>query len=139
MGSSTLDPDNLTNGPDRRVDLGHGIEALGPSDSSDSGSDIQGGAGLAHEEKEGLNLGSGTTSDLEQGSAGGTAGPDVGDANLDSDSDASGTGERAAAGRDTTVEAGRDIDVDRIGTMDSAGEDEDLFDEGADADSLFKE
>lgn len=137
MGNSTLDPENLTNEPDRRVDLGHGIDALGPSDSSDSGSDIQGGSGLAHEEKEGLDLGSGTTSDLEQGSAGGTAGPDVGDANLDSDSDSGGTGERAAAGRDTTVEAGRDIDVDRIGTVDPAGED--LFDEGADADNLFKE
>ena len=47
----------------------------------------------------------------------GGAGPDVGDANLDSDSDSSGTGERATAGRDTMVRDGADIDVDHIETM----------------------
>jgi len=41
----------------------------------------------------------------------------VGDANLDSDSDASGTGETATAGRDTVAELGADIDTDHIETL----------------------
>lgn len=57
---------------------------------------------------------SGSTSDLEESTAHRMAGPDVGDANLDSDSDSSGTGERATAGRDTVVEGGADIDTDQI-------------------------
>ena len=112
-GNSTLDPDNFPDPPDRTLGVGHGTGALGPSDTSDSGSDLVGAAGLAGEEDL-LDLGSGTTSDLEAGSAGGTAGPDVGDADLDSDSDSGGTGERAAAGRDSVVRDGADIDVDHI-------------------------
>ena len=112
-GNSTLDPDNFPDPPDRSLGIGHGTGALGPSDSSDSGSDLVGASGLAGEDDL-LDLGSGTTSDLEAGSAGGTAGPDVGDANLDSDSDSGGTGERAAAGRDTVIRDGADIDVDHI-------------------------
>ncbi len=122
-GNSTLDPDNFPDPPGRRLGRGHGTGALGPSDSSDSGSDLVGAAGLAGEA--GLDLGSGTTSDLEAGHAGGTAGPDVGDADLDSDSDAGGTGERAAAGRDTVVRDGADIDVDRVDTIPGALLDED--------------
>lgn len=101
------------------VDRGHGTEALGPSDSSDSGSDLIGADGLA---EEGSILDDpGTTSDAEAGHAGGTAGPDVGDANLDSDSDAGGTGERAAAGRDTTAADGADIGTDRVVTAGEIG------------------
>ena len=111
-GNSTLDPDNFPDPPDRTLGTGHGTGALGPSDSSDSGSDLIGAAGLADEDI--LELGSGTTSDLELGHS---AGPDVGDAHLDSDSDSAGTGERAAAGRDTLVRDGADIDVDRIDTI----------------------
>ena len=114
-GNSTLDPDNFPDPPDRSLGSGHGTRALGPSDSSDSGSDLIGAAGLAGEDI--LDLGSGTTSDLEASTAGGTAGPDVGDADLDSDSDSGGTGERAAAGRDSVVRDGADIDVDRIESM----------------------
>ena len=113
-GNSTLDPDNFPEAPDRTVGKGHGTGALGPSDTSDSGSDVAGGPGLGRDQEELLDLGGGTTSDLEASSAGGTAGPDVGDANLDSDSDAEGTGERATAGRDTVTRDGADIDVDRI-------------------------
>lgn len=113
-GNSTLDPDNFPDPPDRVLGRGHGTEALGPSDSSDSGSDIAGGPGLGLDQEETLDLGGGTTSDLEASSAGGTAGPDVGDANLDSDSDSGGTGERATAGRDTIARDGADIDVDHI-------------------------
>lgn len=79
---------------------GHGTEALGPSDSSDSGSDIVGGPGLGRQD--GLPLERGTTSDPDVDLQGATAGPDIGDADLDSDSDRYGTGERAAAGRDST-------------------------------------
>ena len=111
-GSSTLDPDNFPEAPDRSLGSGHGTGALGPSDTSDSGSDLVGASGLAGEDM--LDLGSGTSSDLEASSAGGTAGPDIGDANLDSDSDSSGTGERAAAGRDSVARDGADIDVDHI-------------------------
>lgn len=124
---STLDP-TLFAESDREIDKGHGTEALGPSDTSDSGSDVQGGPGLFHEVGAGLGLGTGTTSDPDDGSAGYTAGPDVGDANLDSDSDAEGTGERAAAARDATVPDGRDIDTDHIefiGEIDNDSGDED--------------
>lgn len=91
---------------------GHGTAALGPSDSSDSGSDIQGGPGLNRDD--GLMQPAGTTSDPDVDEAGTTAGPDIGDANLDSDSDRNGTGERAAAGRDSTLATDqvlRDIDT----------------------------
>ena len=80
---------------------GHGTRALGPSDSSDSGSDIVGGPGLNRDD--GLLPPPGTTSDPDIDGVGATAGPDIGDADLDSDSDRFGTGERAAAGRDATV------------------------------------
>jgi hypothetical protein len=123
-GNSTLDPDNFPEPPDRSLGTGHGTGALGPSDSSDSGSDMVGAAGLAGE-GDILDLGSGTTSDLESGSAGGTAGPDVGDADLDSDTDSGGTGERAAAGRDSVVRDGADIDVDHIESIPTVALDED--------------
>jgi hypothetical protein len=43
-GNSTLDPDNIPAvQPDRVLGKGHGTGALGPSDSSDSGSDTTGG------------------------------------------------------------------------------------------------
>jgi|SRR5688572_17436101 len=86
--SSTLTPDNLPAGPDRRIHQGHGTSALGPSDSSDSGSDLQGALD--------------------------TAGAEIGDDDLDSDSDRSGTGERAAASPDTPVRDGADIGTDHI-------------------------
>jgi hypothetical protein len=85
-GNSTLDPDNFPTAPDRRLGRGHGTGALGPSDSSDSGSDVSGG----------------------------TAGAELGDADLDSDTDSRGTGERAAVGRDTMEKDGADIGVDHI-------------------------
>ncbi len=82
--TSTLTPDNFPAGRDRILGKGHGTAALGPSDSSDSGSDV------AH------------------------AGPELGDADLDSDSDRFGTGERASATRDTSPPEGADINVDHI-------------------------
>ncbi|HEY0844503.1 MAG TPA: hypothetical protein VGE12_04000 [Noviherbaspirillum sp.] len=111
MATNTLDPDN-TPEPDRQLGKGHGTNALGPSDTSDSGSDIQGNPRWAAETDLGLDRG--TNEDSDSGRRARTAGPDIGDANLDSDSDSSGTGERATAGRDSDIEMGSDIDVDRI-------------------------
>ena len=114
MPSSTLTPDNYPAGRDRSVLKGHGTFALGPSDSSDSGSDLQGAPGLATQ-VDGFGLDHpGTTSDPEESFAHGTAGPDIGDSNLDSDTDRNGTGERAAASRDRASEDGADIGVDKI-------------------------
>lgn len=89
MSSSTLTPDNLPAGPDRRIHQGHGTGALGPSDTSDSGSDIQGAPGIA-------------------------PGFDAIDSDLDSDSDSGGTGERASAERDGAARDGADIDTDHV-------------------------
>ena len=86
--SSTLTPENLPAGPDRRIHQGHGTAALGPSDSSDSGSDLQG------------------TLD--------TAASEIVDEDLDSDTDRSGTGERAAASPETPARDGADIDTDHV-------------------------
>lgn len=99
MARSTL---NTTGESGTITRKGHGTGALGPSDSSDSGSDIVGGPGLNR--ARGLPLAHGTTSDPDVDPPGATAGPDLGDADLDSDSDRNGTGERGAAGRDS-VEA----------------------------------
>jgi hypothetical protein len=96
MAQSTL---NQTGESKPGVGKGHGTGALGPSDSSDTGSDIVGNRGLNHDD--GLPLARGTTSDPDQDAGGATAGPDIGDADLDSDSDRYGTGERGAAGRDS--------------------------------------
>lgn len=105
MADSTLDPVR-----DKRPETakGHGTDALGPSGSSDSGSDLQ-GPGLAGDA--GLLFDTGTTSDMERSRG---AGHDVGDANLDADTDEHGTGERATAGRDDDVGEARDIAPDRI-------------------------
>jgi hypothetical protein len=102
------------------VDKGHGTEALGPSNTSDSGSDIQGGQGLVgdiNSEENEFFLDRGTTSDPDgKRRMPRTAGPDIGDANLDSDSDAEGTGERATAGRDIDP-LNQDILPDKIQTL----------------------
>ena len=92
MSSSTLDTENSFE-RDRVLNKGHGTVALGPSDTSDSGSDI----------------------------AAGGAGFDIGDPNLDSDTDAEGTGERAGVGRDRGDAAGLDIGVDQIVQLDAYG------------------
>jgi hypothetical protein len=43
MGStSTLDPDNFPHGRAHKTPKGHDVRALGPSDSSDTGSDMTG-------------------------------------------------------------------------------------------------
>lgn len=94
---------------------GHGTADLGPSDSSDSGSDLAGASGTAADA--GLDPDSGTTSDIDRAPG---AGPDLGDADLDSDSDAAGTGERKAAGRDAHAATAADVAPDRV-TRDPGG------------------
>lgn len=74
---------------------GRDVEALGPSDSSDSGSDVQGELELA------------PPTDLDA-----TLG--VAQTGLDSDSDAAGTGERGAALADEQGREGADILPDRV-------------------------
>jgi hypothetical protein len=90
---------------------GHGTGALGPSDTSDSGSDIRGGPGVVEDSE--LGLDSGTSSDPGGGSHR-TAGPDIGDYNLDADSDSQGTGERLGAGRDAVIRENNDIFPDHV-------------------------
>lgn len=97
MPQSTL---NQTGESPPDVLKGHGTGALGPSDSSDTGSDIVGNRGLNHDD--GLPLDRGTTSDPDEEGRPANAGADIGDADLDSDSDRFGTGERGAAGRDAS-------------------------------------
>ena len=96
---------------DRIVTKGHGTSALGPSDTSDSGSDVVGGPGLIEGDAIGLNRG--TNEDVDAGAAR-TAGADIGDANLDSDSDSVGTGEHSAAGREPRTPLDSDRLPDRI-------------------------
>lgn len=60
-------------GVDRVTSKGHGTEALGPSDSTDSGSDITGAPGVV--EGDVIGLARGTNEDLESRSR--TAGRDL--------------------------------------------------------------
>ena len=121
MGRSTLNTSGESHAVTRK---GHGTGALGPSDSSDSGSDVVGGPGLNGEG--GLPLQHGTTSDPDVDTRGATAGPDMGDADLDSDTDRHGTGERAAAGRDSSEPADETLtehdpdEAESMGTPDDA-------------------
>jgi hypothetical protein len=120
MARSSL---NTTTGESKPVvRKGHGTGALGPSDSTDSGSDIVGGPGLNRDD--GLPLQRGTTSDPDTDAAGATAGADIGDADLDSDSDRNGTGERGAAGRDSTEAVDETLterDGDGVESIDESG------------------
>ena len=76
---------------------GNDTDALGPSDTSDSGSDIQGEPGLEGNYDGEGRLGAGHT-----------------DRGSDSDSDGAGTGERGSALPDEFVEEGSDISPDHI-------------------------
>jgi len=82
MASSPLDPANNSFKSDRSLGRGHGIGSLGPSDSSDTGSDVQG------------------------------ASRGIGDLELDADSDRFGTGERRGADPSEEVPDAADIAPD---------------------------
>jgi hypothetical protein len=101
MATSTLDPDNMPES-DRQLGKGHGIDSLGPSDISDTGSDVQGGFRAIEEFDLGLDRG--TTEDSDSHTI---------DVSRDTD-DSTGTGESSTAGRNSDIELGGDIGVDRI-------------------------
>ena len=127
MSGSTLD----TTGEETPVTgLGHGTGALGPSDSSDSGSDVVGGPGM----DEGLSDEQARRMPLKTR---GTSGRDIGQADLDADTERAGTGERSGAGVDEShpndesaavrpgIESGADelddpdaVDIERVDSDD---------------------
>jgi hypothetical protein len=114
-----LDPDKVSN-PDRiRDPRGHDVRSLGPSDSSDSGSDML-GPGLVDEDLLGLDRG--TNEDSEGGHLSAyDAGASVGDLGADENSDSAGTGEHMAAGKEPDIREGGDIAPDRIVGPEEAG------------------
>jgi hypothetical protein len=113
-------------GKDRETQKGHGTGALGPSDTSDSASDIAGGPGII--EGDVIGLDHGTNEDPDTRSR--NAGPDIGDSDLDSDSDSVGTGEHMTAGRDPGTRANRDVMPDHIERIPDVGLDDEGDDEG---------
>lgn len=144
MSGSTLDPDNLPADSGATVGKGHGTRALGPSDRSDTGSDVVGGPGLTNDEDR-TYAEPGAGDDGTPVAKPQTAGPSLGDAELDSDTDSGGTGERSSAGMEPEDGLNQDIGFDRVvgpeeaglgGGLDQAEEaqlgvtDEELDDEG---------
>ena len=97
--TSTLDPDNLANRPPL-PQKGHDIRSLGPSDSSDSGSDMAGS-----------DADDGDPIERERGDSIGR----------DDDSDRNGTGEHLTAGREPNLRVAGDIEVDRVVDAGEAG------------------
>jgi hypothetical protein len=94
--SSTLNPDEE---PQQVVRETAGTTgALGPGDSSDSGSDVAGAKRHAFD----------VDSELDNHAL------ETGDSELGSDTDRTGTGERAAADGDSTLTTNSDIEPDRI-------------------------
>src|SRR4051812_8359978 len=108
MGT-TLTPDNLPARKPSSYPPGHDVKSLGPSDSSDSGSDMA-GPGLIDSDAIGLDRGS--NEDVEAGRDDiADAGASVGDLGMDGDSDRFGTGEHLAAGQEPSTDVGGDIDA----------------------------
>jgi hypothetical protein len=96
--SSTLNPDEEPlHAPDDGEPRGHDTGSLGPGDSSDSGSDVA-GAKRHDFDRDG---------ELDEHAL------ETGDAELASDTDRHGTGERASADGDGTLELDEDIEPDR--------------------------
>lgn len=103
MAASTLDPDNMPE-PDRQLGKGHSNKALGPSDLSDSGSDVQPGIRAIDEPGFELGLDRGTTEDADIRNIEAS----------DDNEDSTATGEDVTAGREGDVELNADIATDRI-------------------------
>jgi hypothetical protein len=117
--NSTLDPDNYPVDKSRKMPKGHDTRSLGPSDSSDSGSDVA-GPGLV--DVDAINLDRGTNQDIEAGRDDiADAGASLGDLDMDDNSDRNGTGEHLTAGKDPSVRIAGDVDTDRIVHADEAG------------------
>ena len=117
--NSTRDPDKISARARDRGFKGHDVRSLGPSDSSDSGSDLL-GPGLIDEDLLGLDRG--TNEDSEGGHlAARDAGASVGDLGADDNSDRYGTGEHLTAGKEPDVRIAADIAPDRIVGAEEAG------------------
>lgn len=112
MGASTLDPSEEGG---VEVNKGHGTGALGPSDSSDSGSDVQGEMRHPGDIED----------ELDQHALGQSS------AELDSDTDRYGTGEAASADGDNNLELDGDILPDEE-EDEVRGIDEEIADPAAD-------
>ena len=114
-----LDLDKITEPGQGSGEESRDIGSIGPSDSSDSGSDLQ-GPGLIDEDLLGLDRG--TNEDSEGGHlAGGDVGASLGDLGADENSDRSGTGERFSAGKEPDIRLSNDIAPDRIVGPEEAG------------------
>jgi hypothetical protein len=109
---NTLDPDKVSGQDRNRGPRGHDLRSLGPSDSSDSGSDLL-GPGLIDDDLLGLDRGTNEDSEGGQLSAD-DPGASLGDLDADDMSDSVGTGEHLTAGREPDVRIGGDIAADRI-------------------------
>ena len=119
MAGSTLDPDNIPAKRRRHTQKGHDVASLGPSDTSDSGSDMK-GPGLVDDDA--LHMDRGTNEDPEGGTLGKIeAGQAVGDRDMDDTSDSRGTGEHLTAGKDPRIRPNEDRDADRVVGADQAG------------------
>ncbi|KVV38973.1 chemotaxis protein [Burkholderia territorii] len=113
--NSTLNPDNEPAGPDDdNARRGRDGRALGPSDSSDSGSDTAGARRHPFD----------VDSPLDEHAL------ERGDAALDSDTDRAGTGERASADGDSGLEEGADIEPDRTERLSEPGSTDDPDERG---------
>jgi hypothetical protein len=116
---TTPDPDKLPAHARDRGFKGHDLRSIGPSDSSDSGSDLL-GPGLIDDDLLGLDRG--TSEDSEGGHlAADDAGASLGDLGADSNSDRNGTGEHVTAGKEPDVRIAADIAPDRIVGPEEAG------------------
>ena len=119
MAGSTLDPDNVPPRRGRKTVKGTDVKSLGPSDSSDSGSDMA-GPGLVDDDA--VHLDRGTNEDAEGGTLGKIeAGASVGDREMDDTSDKEGTGEHLTAGKEPRMRADADRDTDGIVSSGEAG------------------
>src|ERR1700754_565640 len=107
--TSTLDPDEGE--PHIVKETAHTTGTLGPSDSSDSGSDV---AGAKRHEFD-------VDTELDNHAL------ETGDTELGSDTDRAGTGERAAADGDSTLVPDGDIEPDRV--IDPLANDDDGLDD----------
>src|SRR5512141_2545889 len=118
MGT-TLTPDNIPAPRPASIPPGHDVKSLGPSDSSDSGSDMA-GPGLIDADR--MNLDRGTNEDFPGGDDNvADAGPSIGDVNMDETGDRDGTGSRMTADLDPRAGDGSDIGTDRIVGANEAG------------------
>jgi hypothetical protein len=116
----TLPTEKVSSPPQRGFQEGRELQSIGPSDSSDSGSDLI-GPGITGKDDV-LGLDRGTSEDNDGGyMARGDVDDNIADLDIDSTSDRSGTGERLSVGDDSELRVAADIAPDRIVGADEAG------------------